>query len=617
MAQIKPLQTTLLKTHPVDSNLAPDRLPAGFRKFNVPKTNQDGTDKVLYAAKVIRDIANYAKVVFDPGLTIGGTLFKELYVFAPHWEGITATIDAMVATASPLSPAGSSIVERPGQHWTQKNNFDWNDDGSASNLRYGGVQCGGTSLANTLSQPGLLTDKQIAEVIAGSPTGNFDDGVLAIFKKIGAQSILMEGHAAVCQYLGLEAHCRRDATVAELKEWIEKKCRVPAGFDYKDSGHFVCASGFDIKKNLVKILDPFGIRDKVSTNQWEKVFADEDQAEVDWYSAQIMADLWASSQNGWATFITPRQPQVVLSPAPIEVIQQNAGQPAQPAKTAPVATVAANTITITTDTFLKTAPVQSITLDNANKRLYKAGTTISCEVIGAKQGHGQIKLADTTVWFVFNDHFKGQEAKAGMVASNAGRGFCIEPAKLRAAVGKLANPSVPASELDAFCKAFAELAPKYTITKREHVIHFLAQAFHESGGMMYLEELASGADYDDRDDLGNCEPAALAAAAKAGISVGRFYKGHSLIQTTGYANHKAYGAVAGIDAVNSPKLLAEYPHALGAALYFWSSRGPSLSTDADGGINDATCTAITKVVNGGTNGLDDRLHYMDKFAEML
>jgi putative chitinase len=134
---------------------------------------------------------------------------------------------------------------------------------------------------------------------------------------------------------------------------------------------------------------------------------------------------------------------------------------------------------------------------------------------------------------------------------------------------------------------------------------------------MYLEELASGADYDDRDDLGNTEPEAITAANKAGTTPGRFYKGRSVIQTTGLFNYKDYGKAAGIDAVNRPQLLAEYPHALGAALFFWSTRGPSLSVDAEGGINEATCKDITKVVNGGYTHLDRRIAHMWDFDALL
>lgn len=591
MPYIKALVKTVLKTHPMDSKST--ALPPDFALYN---TGPEA--KPLAAGKVIRDIGQHARIEFNPHLTIAGKKYKHLYIFAPHWEGVTALINAQVAQASPLSPAGSSVIERPNKHYAQVNNKDWADDGTASNLRYGGVQCGLTSCAIVCSEPGFLTDAQLKEIMAASPTGKFDDGVAAIFKKIGAQSISMEGHAAFFKYFGIESDCTRSATVADLKTHIEKYGAAVLGTLYKASGHFVGATGFDIKKNVVKILDPYGIRDKQSTNQWEVQFATEADVKTDWWGPDVMADLWATTQDGWCVLPKPKGKAIVLP----------AATPTVDAASTPA------TITILQQTLLKTTTAASGTLSDADKRVLPPGP-FACEVVGAKENHGQVKLPDGSTWFIFNAHFKGQETAAGQNANTAPRDCCVDAPKLRAAVGKLANPNVPAKELDDFCAAFLSLAAKYTITKREHAIHFLAQCFHESGGMMYLEELASGDDYSDRDDLGNCRPEAIAAAK--GMSVGAWFKGHSLIQTTGYDNHLAYGKAAGIDAVNNPQLLAEYPHALGAALYFWSSRGPSLSVDAEGGINDATCTKITKVVNGGTNGLDDRLHYMDEFAKML
>jgi GH24 family phage-related lysozyme (muramidase) len=316
MAQLKPFRDTVMKTHPVDSNLSPDKLPAGFKKFNCPKLKPDGTPKILYAANVIRDASNTALVQFNPPLTIAGIKYSELYIFAPHWEGVTAAIAQQTATASPLSPAGSSIVQRPGTHYIQCNNHDWADDESQSSLRYGAVQCGLTSCANVLGEAGFLTPDETQKIIAGSPTGKFDDGVAAVFKAIGAQSIAMEGHAAVFRHLGFKADCYRDRTIAQLKRHIERKSRVVLGTNYKGSGHFVTATGFDMQKNLVQIADPYGIRDKTSTNQWETIFQDEREARVDWYDAQTMTDLWTAADDGWCVLVEPKNAPVVL-PKPI------------------------------------------------------------------------------------------------------------------------------------------------------------------------------------------------------------------------------------------------------------------------------------------------------------
>jgi lysozyme len=314
--QIKPFRDTVLKTHPVDSNLSPDKLPQGFRKINIPKLNTDGSPKVLYCSKVIRDHSNTALVQFDPSLTIGGIKYAQLYIFCPHWEGITAAIATQVAQSTMLSPAGSSVVSRSATHYVQSNNHDWADDGSASNLRYGGVQCGLTSVAIVLSEPGLLTTQQKNEILTASPTGRFDDGVGALFKKLGAKSTSMEGHQVVYRHLGLDTKVTRSMTIAQAKEHLEKVAMFSAGTNYKESGHFVAFTGFDMQKNLIQVRDPFGIRNKNSTNQWETVFQDESEAQIDWYDSQTMQDLWAGTDDGWACLIYPKKAIAIPSPKP-------------------------------------------------------------------------------------------------------------------------------------------------------------------------------------------------------------------------------------------------------------------------------------------------------------
>lgn len=119
---------------------------------------------------------------------------------------------------------------------------------------------------------------------------------------------------------------------------------------------------------------------------------------------------------------------------------------------------------------------------------------------------------------------------------------------------------------------------------------FLAQVGHESGQLRYVRELASGAAYEGRRDLGN-------VVAGDGVR----YKGRGLIQITGRANYKECGRALGLDLVANPELLEEPLNACRSAAWFWNSRG--LNALADEGDQ----RAITRRINGGYNGLDDRL----------
>jgi len=124
--------------------------------------------------------------------------------------------------------------------------------------------------------------------------------------------------------------------------------------------------------------------------------------------------------------------------------------------------------------------------------------------------------------------------------------------------------------------------------------HFLAQLGHESGGFVYAEELASGDAYEGRTDLGNTQP-----------GDGRRFKGRGLIQLTGRANYTAYGKAIGKDLTAHPELVATDPVlAVDAACWFWETRKINALADAD------NVEAITRRINGGLNGFEDRKAYL-------
>ena len=119
---------------------------------------------------------------------------------------------------------------------------------------------------------------------------------------------------------------------------------------------------------------------------------------------------------------------------------------------------------------------------------------------------------------------------------------------------------------------------------------FLAQVGHESGQLRYVRELASGAAYEGRADLGN-------VVAGDGVR----FKGRGLLQVTGRANYAACGVALGLDLLAAPQLLEQEVAACRSAGWFWQSRG--LNRLADAGDQER----VTRRVNGGVNGLAERL----------
>jgi putative chitinase len=130
--------------------------------------------------------------------------------------------------------------------------------------------------------------------------------------------------------------------------------------------------------------------------------------------------------------------------------------------------------------------------------------------------------------------------------------------------------------------------------------HFLAQVGHESGGFHYMEEIASGSAYEGRADLGN---------SFAGD--GKRYKGRGPLQVTGRANYRRIGCCIGIDIERHPELAAIPSVGIWTACVYWSDRKINALSDRD------DLLAVTKAVNGGTNGLDDRKARLTKMKALL
>lgn len=132
------------------------------------------------------------------------------------------------------------------------------------------------------------------------------------------------------------------------------------------------------------------------------------------------------------------------------------------------------------------------------------------------------------------------------------------------------------------------------INTRLRQANFLAQIGHESGSLVYVKELGGPtyfAKYDGRADLGNTQP-----------GDGAKFAGRGLIQVTGRANYaKASQALFGDKRLlDTPELLEQPEWAAKSAVWYWTTRNLNTLADAD------RLTDITKAINGGTNGIDDR-----------
>lgn len=144
----------------------------------------------------------------------------------------------------------------------------------------------------------------------------------------------------------------------------------------------------------------------------------------------------------------------------------------------------------------------------------------------------------------------------------------------------------------------------FQIDTPQRIAAFLAQIGHESGRGTLVREMwgptAAQKRYEGRADLGNTEP-----------GDGYRYRGRGLIQITGRANYRACSQALGIDVEDDPESLERPSLAAMSAGWFWSAKGCNALADSEDFL------ALTRRINGGLNGLDDRIALWESAKEVF
>ena len=170
---------------------------------------------------------------------------------------------------------------------------------------------------------------------------------------------------------------------------------------------------------------------------------------------------------------------------------------------------------------------------------------------------------------------------------------------------------------------------KYHVTDINEKAMFLAQTTHESNNYKRLEESFN---YSPkrlfevfRKRVGTLENAKKlcdegAKSIADFVYGGRLgnakdegykYRGRGIIQLTGKNNYKYYGNKLNIDLVNNPNLAKEPDTAIEIALLFWKEKECGLYAK----MGDVK--TVTKLINGGYNGLADRQRRFDSILKIL
>lgn len=419
------VRPTFIKRRPVFSKLLKQNEVA-------PCLMIKGKPKTLQIVDVWADVAQHYRVKFAKPLEVthadgSKTTWEEGFVYAPDWQGITAALQAKRLRAAKYSQQGQAYTLHRMPLFQQCNNRDWNDWGSASNLRSGPYQCGLSAAGMVLAT--IWPNAKVAQH-AKDAGGQFEDWVGGIFKKLNLQSTLMEDQVKFFRYLGIGATARRDATLSEARKVLDELPFL-AGRYYRKSGHFIGVAGYGdlpnvtidtpvpvgtmnnlvVSKRLITepawiVNDPFGNPELFgSYNNYATVMqniTDTDGLHV-LHSNHVLNDIWVDGgpTSGWAVFLDPATKNHGDTPEPAIAFAAPASNLTECSK-----------VRFTQRSWLKAAPSFSGELAASDKVEVAAGDTFTA-VVSVVQGssrHYLITAPDDTqifgrdVWYVFDGH---------------------------------------------------------------------------------------------------------------------------------------------------------------------------------------------------------------------
>jgi putative chitinase len=184
---------------------------------------------------------------------------------------------------------------------------------------------------------------------------------------------------------------------------------------------------------------------------------------------------------------------------------------------------------------------------------------------------------------------------------------------------------------DSVISQIPETAEKFKIDTPLKLAHFLAQCGHESGGFKVVNENLNYSSQGLKKIFPKYFPGTLSESyakqpekiasrvygGRMGNGIeetkeGFKFRGRGYIQLTGKNNYTAFGKAINEDLVSNPDLVAtKYP--LLSAAWFFSKNCLSKCVDS----TDATVTSVTKCVNGGTIGLEDRKKHFKEYYSLL
>lgn len=175
-------------------------------------------------------------------------------------------------------------------------------------------------------------------------------------------------------------------------------------------------------------------------------------------------------------------------------------------------------------------------------------------------------------------------------------------------------PNTP-KNVDVFLPYLKQYMEEYKINTFNRVVHFLSQIGHESLSFRYVREIWGPTaqqrlyERDFNAPWRNGPGQRNRVAFNLGNTQqgdGKWFMGRGLIQITGRTNYRATSIALFGDTrlLANPRTLEVPEYAVKSACWWWANRG--LNELCDKGVDKETCEMVTRKINGGRNGIDDR-----------
>jgi len=244
------------------------------------------------------------------------------------------------------------------------------------------------------------------------------------------------------------------------------------------------------------------------------------------------------------------------------------------------------------DTLLKKSAQPSSELDDGQMMDVRSGKKFPVEKYEeAENAHYKVVLGyEAGTWYIWGPHWDLPWEDYDEDDQDPFQEF------LTPEICRKIMPQASAEDIATYVTPLNKVMYKYDISTAIRAAAFIAQIAHESGQFRYKEEIASGAAYEGRRDLGNVRP-----------GDGKRYKGRGLIQLTGRANYRQAGRAMNLPLEEDPELAVRDPY-INAAIAGWYWQSRNINAAADRG----DFKKLTRLINGGLNGYEDRCRFWER-----